>query len=251
MRTLLLRFAGPMQSWGVQSRFSVRDTGLEPSKSGVVGLLCAALGRPRTAPVVDLASLRMGVRCDREGHLERDYHTAGGDRRPGGAGVAKAHGRGGDTVVSERYYLADAAFLVGLEGGDSSFLADLDAALCRPKWALYLGRKAFVPGEPVRVGIQQGPVESVLAGFPWTARVPGEAARAREDAVRGEPWHLRVILESPAGPDTEPRWDVPLSFAAGDRRFALRHVRLTHIQLVETLITEPSHVPLPTPSQPA
>ena len=40
MSTLLLRLAGPMQSWGVQSRFSVRDTGLEPSKSGVIGLLC-------------------------------------------------------------------------------------------------------------------------------------------------------------------------------------------------------------------
>ena len=47
MNTLLLRLAGPMQSWGTQSRFTIRDTGYEPSKSGVIGLLCAALGKPR------------------------------------------------------------------------------------------------------------------------------------------------------------------------------------------------------------
>ena len=45
MMTLLLRLAGPMQSWGTASKFRERDTGREPSKSGVVGLLAAALGR--------------------------------------------------------------------------------------------------------------------------------------------------------------------------------------------------------------
>ena len=76
VHTLLFRLAGPMQSWGVQSRFTVRDTGLEPSKSGVIGLVCAALGRARNQPVDDLAALRMGVRVDREGKLAKDYHTA-------------------------------------------------------------------------------------------------------------------------------------------------------------------------------
>ena len=47
MAVLLLRLAGPMQSWGTQSRFTHRDTDLEPSKSGVIGLLCAAMGKPR------------------------------------------------------------------------------------------------------------------------------------------------------------------------------------------------------------
>ena len=48
MATLLLRLQGPMQSWGTTSRFDERDTQLEPSKSGVLGLVCAALGRDRT-----------------------------------------------------------------------------------------------------------------------------------------------------------------------------------------------------------
>src|SRR5215203_1332100 len=99
MSVLLIRLTGPMQSWGVQSRFGVRDTGLEPSKSGVVGLLCAALGRPRGEPVADLAALERGVRVDREGRLMRDYHTAQNVLRADGSGRQ-------DTVVSQRYYLA-------------------------------------------------------------------------------------------------------------------------------------------------
>ena len=67
MNTLLIRLAGPMQSWGTQSRFFTRDTGHEPSKSGVIGVLCAALGWGREAPLDDLARLRMGVRVDRPG----------------------------------------------------------------------------------------------------------------------------------------------------------------------------------------
>ena len=39
MATLLLQLVGPMQAWGVTSRFDERDSGLEPSKSGVFGLL--------------------------------------------------------------------------------------------------------------------------------------------------------------------------------------------------------------------
>src|SRR4051794_6138053 len=101
MSVLLLRLAGPMQSWGTQSRFSVRDTGREPSRSGVVGLLCAALGRPRSAPLDDLAPLKMAVRVDREGRLARDYHTAQNVLRADGSGLQ-------ETVLSNRYYLADA-----------------------------------------------------------------------------------------------------------------------------------------------
>ena len=63
MNTLLLRLSGPMQSWGVQSRFGVRDTGLEPSKSGVIGLVCAAMGIPRSddSSLAEVSRLRFGV----------------------------------------------------------------------------------------------------------------------------------------------------------------------------------------------
>src|SRR5437764_11434486 len=106
MPTLLLRLAGPMQSWGTTSRFSIRDTGLEPSKSGVIGLLCAALGRPREHPVDDLAGLRFGVRADRPGTLRMDFQTAGADYpRYGQRG--QVIGRT-TAILSPRYFLADA-----------------------------------------------------------------------------------------------------------------------------------------------
>lgn len=49
MSTLLLRLAAPLQSWGIDSKFDIRRTGREPSKSGVIGLICAALGIKRDA----------------------------------------------------------------------------------------------------------------------------------------------------------------------------------------------------------
>lgn len=143
MATLLMRLQGPMQSWGTTSRFDERDTQLEPSKSGVLGLVCAALGRDRSEPLEDLASLRMGVRVDREGIPLRDYQTA--------TGVLVASGKADPrrTVVSPRHYLADAVFLVGLEGRDQALLERIQQALRAPFWPLCLGRKSFVPGSPV------------------------------------------------------------------------------------------------------
>ena len=209
MNVLLLRLSGPMQSWGVQSRFSVRDTGLEPSKSGVVGLLCAALGRRRDDPVADLARLTMGVRVDQEGILARDFHTA--------MNVLKAGGGIKDTEPSTRYYLADARFLVGLEGDDLNLLQELHTALRDPVWPLYLGRKAFVPGEPVWLpdGLRPGEdLETALWDYPWL----GWDTKKYPDQVR-------LVLEDRDGPEVRP--DQPLSFA--ERRFAPRRVRTEFI----------------------
>ena len=45
MSTLLLRLAAPMQAWGAEAKFDRRTTQREPTKSGVTGLVAAALGR--------------------------------------------------------------------------------------------------------------------------------------------------------------------------------------------------------------
>ncbi len=61
---LVLRLAGPMQSWGGRSQFNRRDTLTEPTKSGLIGLLAAAQGRRRQDSIEDLLGLTFGVRTD-------------------------------------------------------------------------------------------------------------------------------------------------------------------------------------------
>ncbi|TVT59213.1 MAG: type I-E CRISPR-associated protein Cas5/CasD [Azoarcus sp. PHD] len=144
MATLLLRLVGPMQSWGTTSRFDERDTGKEPSKSGVIGLMAAALGidRDNWTDLKPLCALRMGVRHDRPGVPKRDYQTA---QRVIAADGSKIH----PTAVTTRHYLADAAFLVGLSGEDRALLERIHAALADPRWPLALGRKSYVPSVPI------------------------------------------------------------------------------------------------------
>lgn len=153
MATLLLRLVGPMQAWGDRSRFGTRDTSTEPTKSGIVGLLASALGRSRSAGISDLAALRMGVRVDRPGTRLKDYHTAGVGKFNGrNYGVARAYSYGLTQVAGDRFFLADAAFLVGLEG-ERELLDIIDSALRRPAHPLCLGRKAFAPSRPVRAAL--------------------------------------------------------------------------------------------------
>lgn len=199
MATLLLRLQGPLQSWGTTSRFDERDTQLEPSKSGVLGLICAALGRDRSEPLDDLASLRMGVRVDREGVPMRDYQTA--------TGVVNAEGKVklDRTVISPRYYLSDAVFLVGLEGNDISLLERIQAALRAPVWPLALGRKSFVPSMPVAMPDGVQPMDLPTALQSWPSLVPwasGSTLRlALEDSREGS-----VRLDQPVGPFAERRF---------------------------------------------
>lgn len=200
MATLLLRLAGPMQSWGTTSRFDERDTQLEPSKSGVLGLVCAALGRDRAKPVDDLAALRMGVRVEREGVTMRDYQTA--------TGVVIASSGKPDkerTVVSPRYYLADAVFLVGLEGAPE-FLSTIHAALMSPVWPLALGRKSCVPTLPVYLpdGLSGQPLEETLAAWPCllTGDVPQTPRRVLLEHVS----EGSVRLDQPVAPFAERRF---------------------------------------------
>ena len=228
MAILYMRLAGPMQSWGTQSRFINRDTGLEPSKSGVIGLLCAALGKPRDEEsekaglprLEELAGLKMGVRVDREGRIERDYHTAGGTHRKDDKyGVPTSDGKGRRGITSERFYLSDAVFLVALQG-DAALLKLLYDALRRPVWQLYLGRKAFVPDPPVYLQgglrLQLDSLEEALTLYPYLC--PGNAC----------PNKLRTEIEVNFGESEFTRRDQPLSFSK--RLFALRHVRTRWIE---------------------
>ncbi|MBQ4811675.1 type I-E CRISPR-associated protein Cas5/CasD [Pseudoalteromonas luteoviolacea] len=209
MSTLLIRLAGPMQSWGLKSAFELRNTQLDPTKSGVIGLLCASLGRERNESLEDLTSLRMGVRIDKPGDLAFDYQTA--------LNVAKADGGKPDTQLSHRAYLADAAFWVGFEG-DKPLLEQLYDALLNPVWPQFLGRKSYLPGVPLvdprnalvdvslEVALQQAP--RMIAEHETLADVP-----------------VKYVYDSEHKAGTEQRHDVPLSFELNHRAFTFRCVK--------------------------
>ncbi|MGH7120506.1 MAG: type I-E CRISPR-associated protein Cas5/CasD [Acetobacteraceae bacterium] len=209
--TLFLRLEGPLQAWGdQQSKFVIRRTAEAPTKSGVAGMLCAALGIPRPEAPVEwlpkLAALRMGVRIDMPGIRWWDYQTVGARMSlPTAAGETKA-----GAMLTRREYLCDASFLVALWGGPA-LIAGLAAAIRAPKWALYLGRKCCPPSRPL---FEHGEGEfpdtlSALRSVPWRRRLAGDPA----------PQTLNCLLdwqptpEQPQAPEDALVWyDVPRTF---------------------------------------
>ncbi|MER6300957.1 type I-E CRISPR-associated protein Cas5/CasD [Kitasatospora sp. NPDC001539] len=232
---LVLRLAAPLQSWGDRSAFNRRDTSPQPTKSGVIGLLAAAAGRPREADITDLVGLRLGVRVDQPGTLLRDYHTVSDYRgRPlpqagvNANGVQKPTSPAKDTHVTHRYYLQDAVFVAAVQG-PADLLTTLAEAIRRPAFPLALGRRSCVPTQPIALGaVRDASLEDVLAEEPWQA---GDAVKNayRRRAERGpEPFSphridLAATFDDPLGEDA--RQDVPRSFAPRERGFSPRRIR--------------------------
>jgi CRISPR system Cascade subunit CasD len=164
---ILLWLEAPLQSWGFDSKFGRRDTLSFPTKSGVMGLLCAALGAggPQHDLLKEFAMLDQTVisyvRCrNKEGQLVRnerepllrDFHMVGSgydDRDPWTSLMIPktSEGKkavGGGTKMTYRYYLQEAAFGVTLEIPEPKTEIIKDA-LKNPVWDIYLGRKNCVP----------------------------------------------------------------------------------------------------------
>lgn len=203
MSTLLLRLAGPLQAWGTESKFETRRTEREPTKSGVVGLLMAALGcrRDDEQTLQRLDKLRMGVRVDQPGTLLRDFHTA--------------HPHQGTGYTTTRFYLADAVFLVGLESEDAGLLETLEAALQTPVFPLFLGRRACPPTLPLVIGLRASDLQTALQREPWQA---APWRRPKLDT------HLKLVLEGVETNGAVRRLrDRPVSFDIAHREFGYRY----------------------------
>lgn len=217
---LTLRLAAPLQAWGAQSRFARRTTERAPTKSGVIGLLAAARGLRRTDPLDEFAGLRFGVRIDQPGSLLRDFHTAHDDS-------------GSSMPLSERFYLQDAVFLVGLESTDRTQLEDLATAIAHPHFPLFLGRRACPPDGPIQTRVTEGSLESVLRDAPWMASPRHKelerlsAARTALDTTRRR-GRLGTLLIEPGEPLTEGLKetvnDEPVSFDPRRRAYSARAI---------------------------
>ncbi|MBE0471303.1 MAG: type I-E CRISPR-associated protein Cas5/CasD [Methyloprofundus sp.] len=168
---VLLWFEAPLQSWGADSRFGRRDTLKFPTKSGVLGLVCSAMGAggeqvellSKFAPLdMQVISYRKtkpnGQKRDKE-PLLRDFQMVGSgyDGKdpwqdlliPKMANGKKPNGAG--TKMTYRYYLQDAVFAVALQV-PSDLVDDIAKALKNPNWDIYLGRKNCIPTELVFQG---------------------------------------------------------------------------------------------------
>ncbi len=161
MSVLLLRFAAPLQAWGSSSKFDIRTTEREPTKSGVIGMIASALGIQRNAENADdelkkLNEMRFGVRVEKEGKLIKDFHM-----------VRKIENRKMTaSYITDRYYLSDAVFLVAIESDDTELLKKIESALQRPVYPLFLGRRSCPPTLPVVYGMRDSELTEILRNEP-------------------------------------------------------------------------------------
>ena len=227
MTGIMLRLAGPLQSWGEHSAFSERDTLAFPTRSGIIGLFAAAQGISRGQPLDRYAPLTLTVRIDRPGRLLQDFHTTGGglprDRTvPTASGTRRPAGTG--TVVTRRWYLSDAVFTVPAEG-PRPLIEDIAAALRAPRWQPYLGRRSCPPDPPLVLRVTRDPAEDLRQAVLLPKR------QADEDYIT-----VDMITEKPVqgAPITEVS-DVPHITGRYERRYRTRAVYQATIQVPAAL----------------
>ncbi len=183
--SLAIPLVGPMQSWST-SRHRSRPTERAPTKCGVIGIIAASLGLKRNDDISELASLRMGVRVDEPGVVLTDLVTAQDVLSADGERVHPQHKR-------TLQYLADAAFLVALEG-DYYLLEEVHAALAVPTFPVYLGRRGYYPSSPPFVidGLKETPLEEVVVTYPHV--LSGKPVKLRNCYIEGRG---KVVYDQP------------------------------------------------------
>ncbi|MFT8703791.1 type I-E CRISPR-associated protein Cas5/CasD [Bifidobacterium aquikefiricola] len=162
MKTLLLKLAGPLQSWGTHSHFEVRNTDPYPSKSAIIGLIAAAYGYRREGSDEDIERLNrldFAVRIDQPGNLLQDFHTA----HP-----VSSKGDIRQAYVTRRYYLQDAIFVVAL-GGDDEFIDAVLRAVSHPYFQGFLGRRSLPLLDDFILDISGKGVIEAIQSAPWQA----------------------------------------------------------------------------------
>ena len=225
---LLLWLESPLQSWGYDSRFGRRDTLPFPTKSGILGLICCALGRGghqrewlkawRETDLQIKAYSRMSSKGEAIAPypLLMDFHMVGSgyDSEDAWQNMMIPKTRdgkkavGGGTKMTFRYYIQDMAFGAAVETpADRS--DEVAAALQAPVWDLHLGRKSCIPTELIYQGAYDG-AEDALKRADALAKEKQRAALFQ--VLHGEHEGEVLILN-----------DVPLQFGP-DKQYCDRRV---------------------------
>jgi CRISPR system Cascade subunit CasD len=212
---LALMLDAPFQSWGFSSRFQRRTTALHPTRSGIIGMICAALGvdkgsasevdwlkRLESVSLTVLAISRQPEGCRDPLDIRRmeDFHTVLGTRRASGA-ISK------DAVISHRQYLLDAKYGVILTGSQAT-LEPVHVALDNPRWGVWFGRKNCIPAAPIcRGGMKETLAEAMT-----------ELGLAGKDLTQ----FASVTEVASFGDGTDTLMDVPVNFKT--REFKPRRI---------------------------
>jgi len=198
---LILKLQGPMQAWGEHTFEGLRPSANFPTRSAMLGLLGACLGIRRTdrERLQQLAnSVGMAVRMDgrsvapQDGKLRplrvvkmTDYHTVQ-DAREDYMGL-KSH----KTIQTWREYLLDAGFTVAVwnHGGAEVTLDALEAAVKKPVFTPFLGRRACPPARPLfeaRLSANS-PAMALKEVSPFAGTIYSEEGQGRMIRVRDVP----------------------------------------------------------------
>lgn len=192
MKHLIFQIAAPMMSWGNERARTERTSDSYPRKSAVLGMVGAALGKPRSDPwhVETQEALGFAALVLQPGVLMEDYHTVLTPQGPTRYDTRAAEIEASDyTVQTYREYLCGAYFLVGfwqVPGGRGAELEAMARALEEPVWEVYAGRKSCPLGLPAAPLLTEAPSLE-------------EAFRAYKDrifeAIRPEEMNLAVYWE--------------------------------------------------------
>ena len=212
MKTILMKFQGPLQSYGTDSHFETRHTDDHPSKAAVIGLIAAALGirREETDKLRQLHNLHMVVRVDQVGQMSKEFQIAA---------KYKKTGDNERNYVTLRYYLEDAVFLVAVEGKDD-LIDHIYDALKRPYFQIFYGRKSCPVNYDFLVGLYEGEAIKQIQKQPWMASDWYRKRRLRQEKVRLDVYGDLVCM--PEERQKALRRDQPVSFSQKGRQHELR-----------------------------
>lgn len=166
---LALWLEGPLQSWGIDSKFYNRSTETFPSRSAIVGIILSAMGKGGEQKELLSYFKNLSQTIISYNHMKnkkpvrlRDFHMVGSgyntkDKWQNLMIPKKSDGTsavGGGSKLTYRYYLQDMAFGVIFElPKDDELREKIVTSIQSPIWDTFLGRKNCVPTEFLYQGV--------------------------------------------------------------------------------------------------
>lgn len=212
----ILTFAlvAPLAAFGGIAVGEQRSGWDRPARSAVLGLIGACLGVEREDDAAQAALAEqygLAVLCHAPGRLLADYHTA---QVPPTKGKRRFATRAEElaapdlnTILSRRDYRSGAWHLAAVWERAATArwsLAELAAAMRRPTFAPYLGRKSCPLGLPLAPAIDDDAADVVAALLARHDAGPEARLGALREALVGRAeGELVVVLDAPS-PDSAP-----------------------------------------------